>query len=947
MPSKEDFNKRTKLLIVLALFLVLNIMALLVYFAIPENVENETGVIKNIETDTYLDESNLFADNNLAAGSFAKILSTSSSSSSSSHSSSRSPGFSSSLSSSSSSCCGIGSPDEECKDFGFDFGVSKWECEGSCCSGGSWKLDEEIYPGTSVTGCCSNATWDAGSSGADGIIVKSGNIEHGGYYYAVNGTNGSVILSKDISHITFCRYNKTQEIECGDGIINGDEECEFDSDCEDPVCEDKCIGNDYYEYEATENDCKDCSCEDNECEVKNISYNDARCLEPKCGDGKVDSGEECDDGDLDNDDECSNDCEINKCIIKLNKTESIDPIKAGEELSYYIKATNIGTRRCTGGGVQLKEYYDSNTIFLSSDPSPTSNNNLWNFGILDPGEKEEITINMQVNETAQCAEILINKICIWANELPDWQCITEQTSVDCPTECGDGHLDLGEECDDGNLDNFDECRNDCTLPYCGDLILDLNEQCEIIDQCPEKCTTESHKLYTEINCNECACDYSKYKCIIGKCGAVCDSNDDCQCEQDYCNGTTLYDYPENSTCGTSGSESCLCTTCTANIVYNSTECGYQEPKCGDGIINQIWEECDDRNNVNGDGCDENCKWEITCDDNSDCGEDGWINDDYCVCTTNVWDFWESFECKNPGTPNSYCTNKTEAKLKQECGSDSCTGWENYCKNNDAWKKQTCYDVGCALGACFNHTSINETLVQDCGEDSCDEPILYCKDNDVWKNQTCYDKGCSFGGCFNDPFTNKSKAEECGDDFTGEWAYYCDVDDVHRQRQEITRGCENGACFENIFWKDEFVEHCAYECKDAKCEEPEPYCGDGIVDSREECDDGNNVNGDGCDKYCKTEGCPDTDHDCICDQDDRCLNSRQGEMVNEDGCDPFQFCGQLSCGEECSKLDFIPAMQNCEKIQGEPEGQYPSDCTTVIVHKEGIPEPRCTPTTCAD
>lgn len=33
---------------------------------------------------------------------------------------------------------------------------------------------------------------------------------------------------------------------------------------------------------------------------------------------------------------------------------------------------------------------------------------------------------------------------------------------------------------------------------------------------------------------------------------------------------------------------------------------------------------------------------------------------------------------------------------------------------------------------------------------------------------------------------------------------------------------------------------------------EPYCGDGIKDADEECDDGNNINGDGCSSVCKTE-----------------------------------------------------------------------------------------------
>jgi uncharacterized repeat protein (TIGR01451 family) len=37
------------------------------------------------------------------------------------------------------------------------------------------------------------------------------------------------------------------------------------------------------------------------------------------------------------------------------------------------------------------------------------------------------------------------------------------------------------------------------------------------------------------------------------------------------------------------------------------------------------------------------------------------------------------------------------------------------------------------------------------------------------------------------------------------------------------------------------------------EPPAPYCGDGHLDPGEQCDDGNNVNGDGCSASCRTEG----------------------------------------------------------------------------------------------
>src|SRR5262249_15370599 len=48
--------------------------------------------------------------------------------------------------------------------------------------------------------------------------------------------------------------------------------------------------------------------------------------------------------------------------------------------------------------------------------------------------------------------------------------------------CGDGIVNpnppFNEQCDDGNLNNFDSCRNDCTLPACGDHILDPGETCD-------------------------------------------------------------------------------------------------------------------------------------------------------------------------------------------------------------------------------------------------------------------------------------------------------------------------------------------------------------------------------------------------------------------------------------------------------------------------------------
>jgi cysteine-rich repeat protein len=51
--------------------------------------------------------------------------------------------------------------------------------------------------------------------------------------------------------------------------------------------------------------------------------------------------------------------------------------------------------------------------------------------------------------------------------------------ADC-TVCGDGRQDAGEACDDGNGVDTDGCRNNCTIPVCGDSIVDYShgEACD-------------------------------------------------------------------------------------------------------------------------------------------------------------------------------------------------------------------------------------------------------------------------------------------------------------------------------------------------------------------------------------------------------------------------------------------------------------------------------------
>ena len=67
------------------------------------------------------------------------------------------------------------------------------------------------------------------------------------------------------------------------------------------------------------------------------------------------------------------------------------------------------------------------------------------------------------------------------------------------------------------------------------------------------------------------------------------------------------------------------------------------------------------------------------------------------------------------------------------------------------------------------------------------------------------------------------------------------------------------------------------------------CGDGNLEFPEECDDGNNVNGDGCDEFCFFEfTCGDGNLDAGEECDD-------GNNTNGDGCDEFCFF-EFTCGD---------------------------------------------------
>ena len=626
---------------------------------------------------------------------------------------------------------GIGSPDKECKCHGFDFGVAKWECNGI------WSLDKEIYSGTSVTGNCDNAFWDVGSSNADGIVVKAGNIKHGGYYYSEEGATGTINLPKDISHITFCGYNETQEPECGNNKIDSGEECDLGSDNGN-----QCVP----EYNKT---CTYCS---SDCKNKTLTR--------FCGDNVLDSEEECDDGNNINGDGCSANCTIEKECCDDNNCPN-DKYSNGYCYSddvyknltdYFCKNHNclfnisrVFVQECGEDSQEEIKYCYSNDVWINSSEESRGCEqgecfHLSNFTTKlfnDCGEDSCNDWSGYVcegkNRTRQ--RTCYDKGCEQANcfSTPRQEKQSEECAYGCvdgecsQPRCGDNHLDLDEECDDGNLINGDGCDSDCTIEICEHdvgirysygnsfgtgIAIGLANGTWLHD--PVELTQNQDYIIKYIIDN-------KIQNITNNIHVIVKIDE-----------TTIANYNKSIINHHDGEVSLNISNLpigTYNLsVYvekiNETDCNLSDNYAEREII--VKAEC--------------------CDDEQ-CPENSY-SDNYCL-NNNVWRNLTDYFCKD-----GKCLFNITSELFINCGDETYSN--EYCYNNDVYQNHSI--PGCENNACTLSNEINKT--QDCGEDSCNDWSGYvCEGKNKTRTRTCYDKGCEQANCFSTPRQEK-QSEEC-------------------------------------------------------------------------------------------------------------------------------------------------------------------------------------------
>ncbi|MEW6610412.1 MAG: DUF11 domain-containing protein [Patescibacteria group bacterium] len=126
------------------------------------------------------------------------------------------------------------------------------------------------------------------------------------------------------------------------------------------------------------------------------------------------------------------------CNLEITKQADPGTIAPGGTISYTITVKNTGTADCTGGGVELKEYYDPSTEFITATPAPYAGDDIWNFGTVEPGEEHGVNIEVKTSESVHDGDALVNKACVWADQQGNkddeasWKCASVTTIVVVP-----------------------------------------------------------------------------------------------------------------------------------------------------------------------------------------------------------------------------------------------------------------------------------------------------------------------------------------------------------------------------------------------------------------------------------------------------------------------------------------------------------------------------------
>jgi len=357
-------------------------------------------------------------------------------------------------------------------------------------------------------------------------------------------------------------------------------------------------------------------------------------------------------------------------------------------------------------------------------------------------------------------------------------------------------------------------------------------------------------------------------------------------------GTTTLVIPPDMDAGEGGQKT-DCELDAAGCVFVEPDAG---PVCGDGIVNQADEECDDGNTLPGDGCTGVCKKEP----NTDCPPTGGACTSTIKCGDGVRSPGEA--CDDGNTqPNDGCA--------ADCQSID-PGW--LCVGTVCSKLVNCGDGRLQSG------------------EACDDGNK--KDGDGCSSQCVVEDGYRCA-----PHAGCTKVPTCGNGVV-EGLEQCDDNN-----QTAGDGCSASCRIEASFW--------SCPPKGGTCTKT-VKCGDGKVEDTEKCDDGNKKDGDGCTSCVIDSGwnCPVPGQKCVPDCGDGVKLSVEecddGNATTGDGCTstchvepgyvcakPNAACTKTVCGDGKVEGDEV-----CDK--GSKNGLFTGDPNNPGCSLNCTPEPKC-------
>jgi cysteine-rich repeat protein len=458
---------------------------------------------------------------------------------------------------------------------------------------------------------------------------------------------------------TFCIDGGCKVPICGDGLREGDEQCdEGAGNGDSAACTSRCksgVCGDGVRWPARE------ECDDGNGRDDDVCTN--ACNLAVCGDGVLYGDEECDDGNHIEEDGCLEDCILPYCGDGVRRKDISDRDHPGfEECDDGTANSDTGASACRS---DCRVAYCGDNVVDSDEHC-------------DDGNQDDADQCRNTCLRARCGDGIQQpwEGCDDGNEYSHDACPSGPGALCQPAACGDGFVQTGvEHCDDGNAVTTDACVH-CALARCGDGYVQAGlEDCDdgnqsLTDGCPDG---------PDGSCRVAACGDGFLRAEVEDCdGDIegctgCNSAPGYRCDAGVCQrlcGNGTLDVGEACDGGTGCLEDCSAapgyqcdpkgcvTVCGDLVVAGAEECevggegpcdpNCTRPRCGNAVVNP-GEQCDDGNAVEGDACDSNCTppacgngvraGSEACDDGNNVDGDG------CTTTCGIESGWQ---CSSSG-----------------------------------------------------------------------------------------------------------------------------------------------------------------------------------------------------------------------------------------------------------------------------------------------------------